>query len=55
MFCIFFSLGFYYFDRASILNYTLRHGFSDYAVPLSIVICIWISYTVKDHVDVARI
>merc|ERR1719469_1016257 len=51
----FFSLGFYYFDRASILNYTLRHGFSDYAVPLSVVICIMISYTVKDHVDVARI
>merc|ERR1740139_514715 len=55
MFSIFFSLGFYFFDRASMFNYTLRHGFSDYGVPLSVVIYIWISYTVKDHVDVARI
>lgn len=55
MFCIFFSLGFYYFDRSSIFNNTLRQGISDYAVPLAVVICIGISYTVSGNVDVARI
>jgi len=53
--CIFFSLGFYYFDRSIILSYTIRHTISDYAVPLAVVICILISYSVKDNVDVARI
>jgi len=55
MLCIFFSLGFYYFDQSSIFNDTLRQGISDYAVPLAVVICIRISYKVSGNVDVFRI
>ncbi|CAB9506504.1 Electroneutral sodium bicarbonate exchanger 1 [Seminavis robusta] len=55
LFCIIFSLGFYYVDRSTILNQRWRHTIADYAVPLAVVLCVTISYSVKDHVEVDRI
>jgi hypothetical protein len=55
MFCIIFSLLFYYIDRSSILTKRRRQTIADYAVPLAVIICIGISYAVKSDVDVDRI
>eukprot|EP00550_Attheya_septentrionalis_P003091 CAMPEP_0198282278 /NCGR_PEP_ID=MMETSP1449-20131203/2126_1 /TAXON_ID=420275 /ORGANISM="Attheya septentrionalis, Strain CCMP2084" /LENGTH=593 /DNA_ID=CAMNT_0043978475 /DNA_START=223 /DNA_END=2004 /DNA_ORIENTATION=+ len=55
LFCILFSLGFYYIDRSVILKQRWRSTISDYAVPLAVIICIGISYAVKDEVEVDRI
>ena len=55
LFCILFSLGFYYTDRSTIFTQRIRHTISDYAVPLGVLLCIWISYAVTDHVQVERI
>jgi len=56
LFCLLFSLGFYYLDRMStIFNQRWRHALSDYAVPIAVALCIWISYSVKDQVQVERI
>jgi len=55
MFCIFLATVLYYADRSTILKQSWRQTISDYALPLSVVICIFISYSVKDNVDIARI
>ena len=56
LFCLLFALGFYYLDRMSaIFNQRWRHTLSDYAVPISVAPCIWISYSAKDQVEVERI
>ena len=56
LFCVLFSLGFYYLDRMTLVfNQRWRHTLSDYAVPIAVTICIAISYSVKDHVFVERI
>ena len=56
LFCVLFSLGFYYLDRMTLVfNQRWRHTLSDYAVPIAVTICIAISYSVKDHVYVERI
>lgn len=56
LFCLLFSLGFYYLDRMSlVLNQRWRHTLSDYAVPFAVALCIWISYSVNDQVEVERI
>ena len=56
LFCLLFSLGFYYLDRMSlVLNQRWRHTLSDYAVPFAVALCIWISYFVNDQVEVERI
>lgn len=55
LFCVLFALGFRYLDRSTILNRRWRHTIADYAVPLAVLICIGISYLVRDHVEVARI
>ena len=56
LFCVLFALGFYYLDRFELVfNRRWRHALSDYAVPISVGLCIWISYAVKDNVQVERI
>mmetsp|Transcript_29619 Transcript_29619/g.34070 ORF Transcript_29619/g.34070 Transcript_29619/m.34070 type:complete len:607 (-) Transcript_29619:47-1867(-) len=55
LFCILFSLAFHYMDRMSIFTPVIRQVIADYAVPLAVVLCVWVSYSVKDHVSVARI
>jgi len=55
MFCIVFSLLLYYVDISVILNQRWRHTISDYAVPLSVAICIGISHAASDNVQVNRI
>jgi len=56
LFCLLFSLGFYYLDRMSlVLNQRWRHALSDYAVPISVALCVWISYSAHDQVQVERI
>ena len=56
LFCLLFSLGFYYLDMMSLVfNQRWRHILSDYAVPIAVALCIWISYSATDQVEVERI
>ncbi|KAL9180929.1 hypothetical protein ACHAXT_009734 [Thalassiosira profunda] len=54
--CVLIALLTYYFDRFHLLfNRRWRHALSDYAVPIAVLICIWISYAAEGNVQVERL
>lgn len=55
LFCVLFSLWFYYIDRSMIFTRHIRSTIADYAVPIAVVICVKMSFLVVDNVEVDRL